>query len=190
MASKQIKDNAYYKDQKSFNMVEYPHLTCYWRVYFQNINISANEVSGLNEKIELMPYRNGNDSEKFNQIKKPNPQNSTLTIKWGIFTGGKNGAHIFQLWRDVRSYYNDWNSIDILVTLQDENDNEVLYWVCRNCIPVNYKGPTLNADKSEIAMQTLELSVESIRSYYVHDSAAELISYWNKHSRDNSKYYK
>ena len=153
--------------ERTASVTQYPNLTCYWDIYFGNLKVSAYEVTGLNESIDLIPWRQGSDTEGFKQVQVDKPTQSRLTVKWGVFTEGYNGAHVFQLWRDARSYYNDSNSIDILVTLLDENQNPVLYWICRNCIPVEYQGPSLKADESAIAMQTLVMTTSSIRSEYV-----------------------
>ncbi len=165
---------------KSSSTQVVPVLSCYWRIYFEGFKISANEVTGLDEKISLIPYRAGNFLNGFQQIQVQERQNQILKVKWGIFPGGQNGADLIQLWRDTRSYYNKYNTIDILVTLQDDNDNEVMYWVCRHCIPTEFLGPTLQGQKSEIAMQTISLSVGSIQSYYVDVYPDILDSFFEK----------
>ncbi len=163
---------------------DYPNLTCYWELYFGTTKVSANEVSGLTESFELIPYRQGEDLDGYQQIKKVSPKRSRLTIKWGVFTFGNNGTHIFHQWRDTRAVYNDHNSVDILVILNDEDRQPVMYWICRGWIPVEYQGPTLKADTSEIAMQTLIMTTKSIRSTYVYGSQMSAESIFHQYAEE------
>ncbi len=147
-------------------VVEYPHLTCYWRVIFDGEQLSAYEVSGLTEKMEYVSYRRGDDPSGYVSKKLAKPQGGQITIKWGIFSSHDFGAHMFHKWRDDRTYNSDKKvSVDIQVILIDEKDNEVLQWNCKSCTPpLEYIGPVLRADESVIAMQTLVLDVEQIES--------------------------
>ena len=151
------------------SLSEYPHLTCYWRVFFDGDQFSAYEVSGLNEKMEYVSYRSGAEKEGYVAKQLAGPQGGTLTITWGIFSTNRNGAHIFHKWRDDRTTDPEKKtSVDIQITLLDEYANDVMKWNCKNCLPLEYQGPTLKADESAIAMQTLILEVEEIKSEFIH----------------------
>lgn len=147
------------------SVVDYPHLTCYWRVIFDGEQLSAYEVSGLTEKMDYVSYRRGDDPSGYLSKKLSQPQGGQITIKWGIFSSEDFGAQMFHKWRDDRRYNSDKKvSVDVQVILLDEKGNEVLQWNCISCTPLEYIGPVLRADESVIAMQTLVLDVEQIQS--------------------------
>lgn len=153
----------------SEHQTEYPLLTCYWRIEFDNKKLSAYEVSGLTEKLDYVSYRAGSDVTGYDRKKLGRPQGGQITIKWGIFAGKDFGAHMFHLWRDERTYDHDKKvDIDINIILMDENNDDILQWKCKSCTPLEYQGPTLKADESAIAMQTLILDVEEIHSKFVN----------------------
>lgn len=152
---------------------DYPELTCYWRLEVDGKRLSANEISGLNEKLEYVTYRDGSNKDGVATKRLAKPSGGRITIKWAIFSEDNHGAQMFHNWRDDRTTHPDKDvRVDILITLLDQNEFPVIWWNCRNCTPLEYQGPTLKADVSEIAMQTLILEVEQIQSktyYYPRD---------------------
>lgn len=144
---------------------EYPHLTCYWTIDWDGIPFSAYEVTGLKESLDYIYYRAGNQGNNFDSQPVSKPGGTRITIKWGVFSSDAYGAHIFHNWRDERVHDPDEDSrINILIIHTDENGNGIIKWNCKGCKAIEYVGPTLKADESEIAMQSLVLSVEELRS--------------------------
>ncbi len=146
-------------------MSSYPQLTCYWEVIFDNQTLSASEVSGLNEKLEYVEYRNGGSPDPRVTKRLTKILGGTIQITWGIFANPENGAHLYHLWRDERmTDHEDDAKIDITIILKDEKQNPVMSWICSGCYPTEYQGPTLKGDVSEIATQTLVIDCEKIMS--------------------------
>lgn len=160
----------YKKQERDPFKDQYPQLDCYWTIHIGDIQLSATEVTGLKETIELIPYRSGNMTNDFATIKMNRPQDGRIVIKWPIFSEGSNGAHIFQDWRDRDrdGLFNQASAVDVTVILMDENQEPVMQWLCKDCNPIDYAGPDLRGDKGEIAIQTMTLATNSIKSSYVH----------------------
>lgn len=153
-------------------LIEYPQLTCYWRVIFDGNQFSAYEVSGLTEKMAYVDDPSGSQEGGSSTMRLARPSGGRLTIKWGIFSTDVHGAHMFHKWRNDRIDHPEKKvSVDILITLLDENGHDVIQWHCQNCVPIEYRGPTLKTDENSIAMQTLILEVEEIRSEYLKKKA-------------------
>mgnify|MGYP001547381174 CR=1 FL=1 len=153
------------KYQPTRSVKNYPQLTCYWEVLFDNKTLSAFEVSGLNEKLEYVEYRNGSNPDSRLTKRLTKILGGTIKITWGIFDENENGAHLYHIWRDDRLTDHDEDAkINILVILKDENRHPVMSWNCTGCYPVEYQGPTLKGDVSEIATQTLIIQAEKIKS--------------------------
>ena len=51
---------------------------------------------------------------------------------------------------------------NVVVTLLDEKREAVATYKLRNCLPVKYVGPTLRAGASDVAIEEVELLVESL----------------------------
>ncbi len=144
---------------------EYPHLTCYWTIDWDGIPFSAYEVSGLKERLDYIYYRTGNQGDSYSAKAVSNPGGTRITIKWGIFSSDLYGARLFHKWRDERIHDPDQESlINILIIHLDEYGNGIMKWNCVGCKALEYIGPTLKADESAIAMQTLVLEAQEIHS--------------------------
>jgi phage tail-like protein len=50
----------------------------------------------------------------------------------------------------------------VVVILRDASGQDVARWSVSQALPARYVGPSLNARASEVAMESLELAVESI----------------------------
>ena len=144
---------------------QYPHLTCYWTIDWDGIPFSAYEVTGLRERLDYIYYRTGDQGEGYSSKSVSSPGGTRITIKWGIFSTNFVGARLFHRWRDERISDPDKDSlINILIIHNDENGNGIMKWNCVGCKAVEYIGPKLKADESEIAMQTLVLEAQEVHS--------------------------
>lgn len=51
---------------------------------------------------------------------------------------------------------------DVVVTLRDALKNPAVMWKFKNCLPVKYEPSPLNASRSALAIETLELAVDGM----------------------------
>jgi phage tail-like protein len=102
---------------------------------------------------EVIEYREGGDPltvRKLAGLRKF----SNMILKRGL----TQSTDLYDWWRQTMI-----GSIlrrDVVVTLLDENGQAVKRWVARGAWPVRYEGPRLNAEGNDVAMETLELTVE------------------------------
>ena len=70
--------------------------------------------------------------------------------RWGIGTGG----HVdeFARFADERTHSSG------VITAMDSRGDPVLSWELTGVLPVRWTGPSLNADSSKVAIETLELA--------------------------------
>ena len=114
------------------------------------------EISGLEVEIKPIEYRNGN--EDITVRKEPGLKTqSNLVCKRGA-TGD------VEFWNWIQDAL-DGNVVrtEGAVILNDENQVEVMRWTFARGWPCKYTGPTFNAANNEIAMETLEICIESLR---------------------------
>jgi|GEM_PF-7092300 len=166
----------------------YPQLNCYWDIHVGSIKLSAYEVTGLKETLDWVSYRTGGErGGGFKSKITPNQSQETkITIKWGVYSEGDGGSHIFHLWRDREDFFAEHHGVDVMITLLDENREPVLYWICRECTPSDYTGPDLKGGSAEIALQTMTISTVSVKSYYYRTNEGQ--GYHAKLKKQKAKY--
>jgi phage tail-like protein len=114
------------------------------------------EISGLEVEIKPIEYRNGN--EDITVRKEPGLKTqANLVCKRGA-TGDT------EFWEWIQDAL-DGNVVrtEGAIILNDENQVEVMRWTFARGWPCKYTGPTFNAANNEIAMETLEICIESLR---------------------------
>lgn len=117
------------------------------------------EVSGFDATYDVVEYRTGDDTfntpEKFPGLMKY----GNITLKGGLLTT----SHEFF---DKITAQLDGNIVKIptvtIELLTDDGNQTAASWELRNVWAVKYTGPDLNANASEIAMESLELAHEGI----------------------------
>lgn len=114
------------------------------------------ELSGLGLETAVIEYRTG--GERTQSVRKlPGLTKYTnVTLKRGIV-----GDLAF--WNWVRSVVQGQaQRADVTITLLDEQRNPVMAWRLRRAWPCKYSVGALNADASEVAVETLELAHEGL----------------------------
>lgn len=115
------------------------------------------EVSGLNMEIEPIVVRNGDFREEV-EIKIPGLiKYSEVTLKRGIL---KNDNDFFN-WIHTKNFGN-LERRDITIKLLNERQEPVVIWKLKNCFPTKYLGPLLQANDSDIAIETLVIVHEGL----------------------------
>jgi len=114
-----------------------------------------NEVSGLDAEIEPVNYRNGDEDfveRKLPGIKKfPN-----IVLKRGII-GDLDGFRWFQL-----GALGTVDRREGAVILRDEERSEVMRWKFVRGWACKYTGPSLKADSSAVAIESIEICHEGL----------------------------
>lgn len=131
--------------------------SCHFSVEWGGSRIGFTEVSGLDVEVEVLEYREGSFKE-YTPIKIPAIKKySNITFKRGLFNGDN---EFFEWFQTIR--FGTAEKRDITVKLLNENHEPVVIWKLKNAFPVKIEGPELEATKSEIAIETLEIAHEGI----------------------------
>lgn len=121
----------------------------------KSVRGSFSEVSGLGVEVAPIEYRNG--SEDGTVRKMPGLQKFTnIALKRGVI-----GDLAFWSW--IKSVMDGQvQRANGTITLLDESGQPVMTWKFRRAWPCKWTGPTLNASKNEVAIETLELCHEGL----------------------------
>ena len=134
----------------------YPFSRFKYKVDFGGQEAGFSEITGFDASIDVVEYREGNMTPP-TPIKLPGLRKySNITFKWGV-TSSKAAYD----WMSP-SFEKDIERKTILVTLLNENGEEVASWQIVNAWPVKFTGPEWNATASEIAIEHLELAHEGL----------------------------
>ena len=112
------------------------------------------EVSGLDAEIEVIEYRTGNQTtvQKIPGLHKF----TNITMKRGL-------VQDLSLWNWMQNGLNgNVQRAPISIILLDQARNPVLRWNLTNAWPCKWTGPALNAKCNEVAIETLEITYESL----------------------------
>ncbi|MBL8008298.1 MAG: phage tail protein [Ignavibacteria bacterium] len=135
----------------------YPLPKYHFSVQWGGTNIGFTEVSGLDINIDVIEYRSGSSPVQ-SVTKMPGlVKYSNIILKRGIVKGDTD----FYKWvRTVNQSTAERR--DVVISLLNENHEPVMTWKVRNAFPAKYCGPDLNAQSSEVAIETLELAHEGL----------------------------
>src|SRR6266699_499491 len=111
------------------------------------------EASGFNSTIDIIEHREGGENTTVRKV--PGlTKYSNITLKWGI--------------TDDRELY-DWHRQIVQgdmvrkngsIVLFDRTGTEVMRWNFVRAWPCKWDGPALNAEGTDVAIQTLEIAHE------------------------------
>jgi phage tail-like protein len=129
----------------------------HFSVEWGGTRIGFTEVSGLDIEIEPVSFREGsNTDDSFRKV--PGLRKfSDITLKRGIAKGDNE----FFAWINTKQAGTIARR-DIRITLLNENHEPVVVWKVQNAFPIKYAGPVLEANGSDIAIETLVLTHEGI----------------------------
>jgi phage tail-like protein len=115
------------------------------------------EVSGLESKLDIEEFKEGGRNDAI--LKFPTRGNpSPLTLKRGI-------ARTDELWRWHEDFLDGrGHRKDGIVTLLDERREPVRAWTFRRGLPAKWTGPSLKASANEVAIESLEIVHEGLRT--------------------------
>lgn len=111
------------------------------------------EVSGLEVEIGVIEYRNGN--QDIHVRKAPGLlKHSNIVLRRGV-----TGDLGFWKWM-LTAISGQVRRAEMNIVLLDENHQEVMRWVVKRAWPCKWTGPVLNASRSEVAIESLEIAHE------------------------------
>jgi len=126
------------------------------------VQIDGDTVAGFREadlpeaRIEVAAYREGN--ERSNTIRRlpGRVEYGPLVLRRG-FAGDRT---LFQWWRDVAD--GNLDRRNVVIILRDQSGRDVARWAFRDALPTKYSGPSFRAQGNEVAIESIELAVESM----------------------------
>ncbi len=107
-------------------------------------------------EIGVIEYREGADRTSAARKLPGRVSYGNVVLRRGI----DGGLSLWEWFKETRD--GNLSRRDVLITLLDEARNPVQQWRLRGAWPVKYDPSDLNAKGNEIAIETLELAVESI----------------------------
>lgn len=108
------------------------------------------EVSGLDVSIDVIEYREGSDGTSVRKL--PGLRKyANIVLKRGI----TQSRELYDWFRSGAEGRIDRRSIKI--SLLDRDGNIVVIWLVHEAWITRYEGPTMNALKNEIAIETIEI---------------------------------
>ncbi len=115
-----------------------------------------NECSGLEATVELMEYREGGVNHYVHQFP-TRAMFSHITLRQGAI----------YLYDDLWTWHHDFvmgrgKRKDGIIALLDEARRPAKVWKFRKGLPTKWVGPTLNAQQSQIAIESLEIAHEGL----------------------------
>lgn len=124
-------------------------------VEFGGTTVGFQEVSGLEQKTEVISYEDGSFINGTAPLKFPGKTtySESITLKRGYFKGDTE----MQDWLEaIRS--DETARRNITITLLDESQNPMIVWNVMNVWPSEIGGLTLSAGKSEAAIEQITLA--------------------------------
>ncbi|MFE2216576.1 phage tail protein [Streptomyces canus] len=114
------------------------------------------EVSAPTIEVPSIEYRAGSDDLVLRKIPGV-PKRTNLTLKRGV-TGHTDFWQWMQSALEGRAPRRDG-----AIALLDETGIEVMRWEFKRALPTKFTGPALSATKNELAMEQIDLAVETLR---------------------------
>lgn len=136
---------------------EYPMVGYHFLVVFEvfpqtPVDARFREVSGLSVTMQTESIKEGGEN-RFTHKLPVRSSYSDVTLKRGLF----NTALLTEWCRQAIENY-DFKPVNVLITLQDENHVPVFGWYLINAYPTKWEVTGLNAESSQIAVESLTLS--------------------------------
>lgn len=139
------------------DLLAYPLPTFHFTVDLGGTIINCSEISGLNTEVDVIEYRNGDSSifskQKMSGLKKY----GDISIKKGLFKDDKE----FYTWLNTHKGNLPLRK-DVIVILKDENSAPIMTWTLINAWPKKISSPTLSSDKSEVAVESIDVVCEGV----------------------------
>ena len=129
----------------------------HFKVMWNDVQMSFQEVSGLDAQSEEIKYRAG-DSSVYSVVKMPGLiKYGNVTMKKGIFKGDNKFWDWFS-----KIKMNTIERTTVTISLLDEKDKETMVWTLKNAWPTKITGTDLKAEGNEVAVESIEIVHEGL----------------------------
>lgn len=142
----------------------YPPVGFHFEVTFRDlekkdIDVQFQSVSGLNVQFDTETFKEGGEN-RFEHRLPTRTKYPDLVLKRGVVPPG--GSAVTDWCIDAFEKY-VFRPIDLQVTLLNQNHQPLMYWEVVHAWPKSWKYNELNAEKSEVFLETLELNINRFR---------------------------
>ncbi len=132
---------------------QYPLPAFHFTVEWGGERAGFTEISGLNQELQVIEYREGSSPE-YAAIKMPGmPKLSDITCKRGIVASDN---EFFDWLSTVRM--NKIDRRDLVISLLDEEHQPVMVWKVQSAFPIKIEGPALKSTGNEAAIEGITLA--------------------------------
>ncbi|MCB0565597.1 MAG: phage tail protein [Lewinellaceae bacterium] len=142
---------------------EYPPASFYFKVTFhdlaeKDIDVHFQSVAGLDVQMDTESYKEGGEN-RFEHVIPTRSKYSALTLKRGAAAPGESALTDWCIKAFKNQQYQPINLDVQLLARKDKDKDEILmYWKVLHAWPKSWKFNELNAEKSEVFIETLELN--------------------------------
>ena len=138
--------------------MKYPLTSFHFQVEWGGTRLGFTEVSGLDSRVAVIEYREGN-SPSYESLKMPGrPNLNNITLKRGMVFGDN---EFFDWLNTIK--LNQVERRDLTIQCLNEQHEPAFVWRLRNAWPVALTAPTLDSSASDVAIEALEIAHEGIR---------------------------
>ncbi|MEZ5039249.1 MAG: phage tail protein [Saprospiraceae bacterium] len=122
----------------------------------QDTDVRFQSVSGLDVQVETEPLKEGGENRFEHTVPGRRKYSSSITLKRGLLRPGQSGLTDWCLkaFNDMIIKPLSFISVELL----DENHNVLVKWDVTHVWPKSWKVADLNAERSEVLIETLELN--------------------------------
>ncbi len=135
----------------------YPLVNFHFQVEWGGTRIGFTEVTGLSAKQEIVEYRDGASKEYTTQKIPGLRKYSTIVLKRGVF---KEDNELFEWFNTVK--LGNLERRDITISLLNEEHEPTITWKIKDAWPVAINYAELNAMKSEVFIERVEIAHEGL----------------------------
>lgn len=114
------------------------------------------EVTLPESEIEVIEYRSGSDVYSSTRKIPGLVKYSNLILKRGLIKS----PEMYDWFKQAKQGTPERKNVT--VSILNEEHEPFVVWKLKNCWPVKYSGPTLNAKGNEVAIETLEIATEDV----------------------------
>lgn len=146
--------------EPGINGYTYQHVGFHFNVFFNNQNGQVldarfQSISGLEFQMETESLKEGGEN-RFEHVLPVRRKTSDLILKRGLLS--PNAASLLTGW--CKSTFEDLiiEPYNLIINLLDPEHNPILYWNVEYAWPKSWKFGELNAERSEVLIETLELT--------------------------------
>lgn len=136
--------------------VKDPHTNFNFHVEIDGISRAAfQQCSGFDSTIDVIEHREGGENTTVRKLPGMTKY-SNIQLKWGM----TDDKQLYQWHRDA--IRGDVQRKNGSIVLLDRKGEEIARWNFVRAWPSKYDGPDLNAEASDVAIETLELAHEGV----------------------------